>query len=438
MKVIIIGASTAGTICAWELRKQNKDCDILLIEQSNNTQYSPCAMPYVLSGETTKENITLLTKEDYKNNNITLLNNTTVEKILPHNNKIMLSDEELSYDFLVLATGSHPVNPGIKLRTNKFTFFKTIQDMDIILDKIKTKNKITIIGAGFIGVETAHALAIKQKEVTLIEAKNQILPELLDKDLADDLEDELKKYNISILKEELVKEISDIIKTNIQEFKTDFTIISTGIKSRIELARDAKIDTDKGIVTNRFQQTNFKNIYACGDCTEITNKITGESIVSGLANSASMQAKTVARNILGSKEKISSALSSNITKIGKLYVASTGLTTLKAKNFYKKIISSKITMSTTAAYYSQSSTITTKLIADIKGKIIGAQILSHENPAGYINLINLAITNNISLKQLSGLETPYNPASNPLSDPVITTAKILLKKLNLINKQKNT
>ncbi|MFP4568142.1 MAG: FAD-dependent oxidoreductase [Candidatus Woesearchaeota archaeon] len=434
--IIIIGGSTAGTICAYNIRKINKDVKITIIEKTKNTQYSPCAMPYVLEGTTTKQKIILLNKKNYEENNIELKNNTQVMNIIPKQNKIITNKEELTYDYLILATGSTPKNPGIKLNNSNYSFFKTLSDLDKIKKYAKKAKHITIIGAGFIGIETAYALLEKNKKITIIEAQNQILPELLDKDMAEILEKELNHKNIKIIKEEYVQEINKEIITNKQKIKTDYTIISAGIMPELKLAKDAGIKTDKGIITNKHQQTNIKNIYAAGDCTQTNHELQNTKIISGLANTASNQAKTTAKHILGLTVEMKPTLTTSITKIKNKYVANTGLTQTKTKQTQQdKILSTKYTSTTTASYYSNKHKITTKIIINKKGQILGAQIISDENPAGYINLINLAITNKIKIQKLAQLETPYNPASNPLNDPITTTAKILVKKLDFLNKK---
>jgi NADH oxidase (H2O2-forming) len=440
MKIVIIGGSTSGTICAWKLRKLNKEHEIIIIEESSNLQYSPCAMPYVIAGKTTREKIVLLSKKDYADNNISILNNTFVKNFLPNQKKVIIEsgngEKEMNYDVLVLAMGSVPFNPGINIRTNNYSYFKTLEDMDDIIKNTKNKDVITIIGAGFIGVETAHALKSTGKKVTLIEVKDQVLQAMLDPDMALIVEEYLKNEGIEILKEEFVKEIfDDKIITNKQELKSDYTILSVGVLPKIDIARNAGIDINIGILTNEFQQTNISNIYACGDCSEIKCSINNKSIITGLANTASMQADIVAKNILGLNEKIEPAIISSISKIGELYVGSSGLNLIQTKDMSEKVVFAKHSSYTTSDYYSTKNEIFIKLLSNMSEEIIGAQVISKENISGYLNLINLAIKNKITLSELSKLETPYNPASNPLHDPMISAVNILLKKIRFLNKR---
>lgn len=437
MRVIIIGGGTAGTICAFELRKQNKEIEITIIEETKKTQYSPCAMPYVLSGEIPKKQITLLKEQDYENNKIKLLKNTKVQKINTEKNEIITKNkkqETHKYDYLVIATGSQPLKPNIKLNTKNNTYFKNHKDLEKIIKNTKNKKHITIIGAGYIGIETATALREKNKtqKITIIENQNQILANMLDEDMSKILEEKLKKQNITIIKEQQAQEITkNETITNKQKIKTDYTIISIGTKPNTEILQNTKIKTNNAIKTNKYQQTNIKNIYACGDCTEITNKITKEKKPSNLANIAYTQAKTVANNILGKKTTQEPTLNSSITKINKTYIGTTGITQKQAQT-KQKTITTKHTTTTTPEYYSKEKTITIKIITNQKGQILGMQTISDENISQLINLINLAITKKIKIQDITKLETPYNPASNPLHDPLIITAKIQQKKINTL------
>jgi NADH oxidase (H2O2-forming) len=439
MKIVIIGGSTSGTICAWELRKLNKDCEIIIIEESNNFQYSPCAMPYVLSGETSKDNIVLLSKKDYEDNNIILLNNSKVSKILPDKKEVVVNNEFVNYDFLVLATGSSPFNPGIKISSDNYSFFKNLQDLDKISKAVDVYDNFVVIGAGFIGVETAQALRLRNKNVVLVEAKNQVLPEMLDEDMSLFVEDYLKNQGINIFKNEFVKELVDgEVITNNRVLSSDFVIVSTGVKPRLDIISDAGIIVDKGVVVNEFNQTNFSEIYACGDCAESVCAISNNVSLTGLANSAYSQAKVVASNILGLNKKSKPVLFSSISKIGDLFVGSAGLNLNKSNVLGEKIVFSKLEAFTKAEYYSKDTKVLIKLLATIKGRLVGAQFIGDENISGYLSLLNLAISKNMVVEDLCGLETPYNPASNPLHDPVISASKILLKKIHVLNKQQNT
>ncbi len=189
-RIVIIGGASAGSTCAFELRKLNKNIEIVILEKSDYTQYSPCAMPYVLSGEIVDfDKIFILKKKDYESNNILLNLNSEVIEIDKKKRSILFKcnheHKEISYDKLVIATGSSCYIPSIKgIETIDYFVLKNIDDAKKIASNIKPKTDSVIIGAGLIGVELATSLSAKGEKVTLIESKENILSSMLDSDMA--------------------------------------------------------------------------------------------------------------------------------------------------------------------------------------------------------------------------------------------------------------
>lgn len=433
MNIIIIGGGSAGTTCAFEIRKLDKNAKITIIEKTSNLEYSPCALPYVLSGEIkTFDDIFIFKREDYANNNIDLMLNSHVEQIDKTNKKIKLNNkQELNYDFLILATGSTSFIPPIKgIETTKFNVLKNIEDAK----KIKNETKKTaIIGAGMIGLELAVSLANKNKQISILETQQNILPNLLDEDVAEILNEHLKNNNIKTYMNENIQEIktNKIITTN-NEISFDELIICTGVRANTDLAKNAELETNKGIIVNEHMQTSNKNIFACGDCVESYEFNSNEKIMSQLGTTAVRQAKTIAKNISGQKEKFPQVLNNTISKIGDLYVGAVGINKKRATELNKKIITAKYTSHTRSEYYPSNEKITIKLICDETGILIGGQIIGDSEVIGRLDLIALAIQKKIKTQELANLETCYNPASAPIFDPLTITAEICNKKLKFL------
>jgi len=433
MKVVIIGGGSAGTTCAFELRKLNKDIEITILEKTNNSEYSPCALPYVLSGEIKSfEEIFIFNKNDYETNNINLLLNFEVKEINTKEKKVIFLDKEVSFDKLVLANGGSAFVPEIKgLENSDYLAFKTIEDAKKISKIIKPKDHSVIIGAGMIGVELAVSLAKKGNKVSILESKENILPNLLDLDMSEKLKKSLEQNNIKIFEEFKIKEISKKkIISDKKEIKFENLFICTGIRPNIILAKETGLKIDKGIIVDKYLKTSNKDIYACGDCIESFEFNTNEKIFSQLGTTAVRQAKFIARNILGEKEKFPQVLNNTISKIGKTYVGVVGMTQNRARGLGIKTISAKYTGTVRAEYYSNKEKIIIKLICNMKGEIIGGQIMGDSEVVGRLNLISLAIQKKIKINEIVKLETCYNPASAPIFDPLTIVADICLKKLN--------
>ncbi len=436
MKVVIIGGGSAGTTCAFELRKLNKDVEITLIEKSSNLEYSPCALPYVLSGEIKSfDDIFIFSKKDYEENNINLRLNSEAEKIDTKNKKVILNKkEELGFDKLVIAIGGNVFVPKIKgLENIEYKTFKTIEDAKEISKKVKSKDNSVVIGAGMIGIELAVSLAEKGNKVSLIEAKKNILPNILDSDMSEKLKEQLEKKDIQIFEESKIKEVSNKkISLEKNEIEFDNLFLCTGVKANTSLAEKAGLKIDKGIAVNEYLKTSNKDIYSCGDCVESSEFNTDKKIFSQLGTTAVRQAKFIARNILGEKEKFPHVLNNTISKIGEKYVGAVGITQKRAKELGIKTVSAKYTGCLRAEYYSDKEKITIKLICNLSGEIIGGQIIGDNEVVGRLDLLALAIQKKTKIEEIAKLETCYNPASAPIFDPLTITAEVCLKKLNMV------
>ncbi|MGM5488429.1 MAG: NAD(P)/FAD-dependent oxidoreductase [Nanobdellota archaeon] len=427
MKVVIIGGGSAGTTCAFEVRKRDKDAEITILEKGDHPEYSPCALPYVISGEIDIQDIFLFKQADYSANDIHLSLNSSVDRIDREKKTIVYTRQgetkELSYDKLVLAMGSHAFVPRIEgMESTRYKVLKTLEDAREISDT-PTGDSV-VIGAGMIGVELAHSLAQRGDDVTLLEADEHILPGILDKGMAKRLHDSLQ---FTIYEGVTIDRIAGNKVFAGERFPFDNLFLCTGIRPNMQLAQECGLETEKGIVVNEYLQTSDEEIYACGDCTQVVESNTGNKIVSGLGTTAVRQAQVIATNILGVKETFPPVVNNSVTKLGD-YVGSVGLTSRRARDYGIQSVSAEYCGPVRAEYYPSDERIAIRIVSDTSGKVIGGQFVGAE-VVGRLNLIALAIQKGMHVQELAALETCYNPASAPIFDPVSITAQICLRKL---------
>lgn len=439
MKVVIIGGGSAGTTCAYELRKLDKEAEITVLEKTQNTQYSPCALPYFLSGEINFDDMFIFNLSDYQNNNINLVLNATVYSVDKENGIVFYKEDsnqkQLHYDKLVIATGSSNFIPPIKgIENANYYTLKTIEDAKTIAENIESGKHSVIIGAGVIGVELGAALAEHEK-VSLIEAKESILPGMFDSDMAKLIKKHLQAKGITILEGTKINEIAENnLLLNQEQINYDKLFLSTGVQPNTKLAQDSGFGVDKGIKVNEYMQTNDENIYACGDCAESTEFYLKEKILSQLGTTAVRQARVIANNILGKEMKFPFVVNNTISKIGELYAGSVGITQQRAKESNINAISAKYTGNVRSEYYSTKEKITIKLVCDLSGTLIGGQIIGDSEVVGRLNLIALAIQKQCHVSEVARLETCYNPPCAPIFDPLSIASEICLKKLKMRGK----
>ena len=310
--VIIIGAGQSAGQCASSLRSGGFEGSIAIIGEENYPPYQrpPLSKSY-LSGEVGLERVYTKKEAFYEGNNIELITGTRVNKINRNEKYIELSSEEnIAYEKLVIATGSRVRKLDVEgSELENIYYLRGIDDSQNIKNLIKNKHNLTIVGAGYIGLEVA-AVAVKAgKSVSVIEMTDRVMNRTVDPIISEYYEKLHKNYGIDIyLDTELQgfegsKEVSKVICSNL-ELEAEGVVIGAGILPNAELALEANLECEDGILVNEFCETKDKDIYACGDCTNHPNKLLNRRLRLESVHNALEQAKTVASNIIGQKKNI--------------------------------------------------------------------------------------------------------------------------------------
>ena len=303
LKVVVIGNGIGGFSTASTIRHLDKQCAITVISTETNALYSACVLPDYISGEISRERVFVKSDKDYMDLGIHTLFGREVKEIDTTAPKVVMDNgESLSFDKLILATGSEAVVFG---DTKRGIFkLKTLKDADEIL--IHNGKKAVVIGAGAIGIEIGIALYHKGYKVTIVEMLDQVLPLGLDQKGADKVKGILEEHGIEVFNSErgekiLGKERIEGLLTNKRELECDTLIWAVGMGPRVELAKQTGIEIGNkgGIRVNSRMETNVKDIYACGDCVESNDILTGEPYLNLFWHNANRQGIVVARNCAG-------------------------------------------------------------------------------------------------------------------------------------------
>jgi len=312
MKVVIIGNNVSGTFTAQNIRNLNEDAEIEIFTEEKYPYYSRVNLPELISEKVTIEDLIVFKEEWYNDKRLNLNLNARVNRINPLNKIIEIEgrNDPVSYDKLVLALGSSPNIPPIKnaveMRDSKKGVFtlRSIDDALEIKDFIREKNtqKAIIIGGGLLGLELANQINDSNLDTTVVEFFPRLLPRQLDIECGGMLKDEIESRGIKVVLDAATEEIlGKELVTGIKlkggdEIETDLVLIQAGIRPNIELAKNANIVTNRGILVNQFLETNEKDIYAVGDCIEYDNQIWG------IIPACMEQSKIVAASVLGTKK----------------------------------------------------------------------------------------------------------------------------------------
>jgi len=418
MKIIIIGAGTAGIDIARKIRFNDKNSSIILIDNKGDDLYSPCSLPYFVGNKINKED--LYVYNNYSTDN--LIYYRGYEPINLEGNILTISNStsttNLEFDNLVFATGSIPNSLNFNNSKN-IHFLKTIEDAEKLK---KLKGKFLIIGGGFIGCELSAELINKGNKVHLVETKNRLLNKILDDDMSKIVRNYLENLGVDI---SLNTQVENLENNSFDGTKFDHIVITTGF------IPNYKVIEDLGLPSENDQFLRVRdNIYVAGDLVKSKNIITGKYEYCMLANNALKESEVVVNNILGDDKYYEGFINNSLSKIGELIVGSVGGISEELDNSLSAKFKGK------DKYFSLGGQeYTIKLILDKNSEILkGGQIIGFSEVAGRLNHIYDLIYQNKGISDLLNINSCYNPAVSPLQDPLVEVAKITKKKLDYLKK----
>ena len=425
MKTVIIGGGAAGASCAARLRRLDENCEILILEKTNEISIANCGLPYYVSGIINeREKILVSSVEKFKNwFNIDVKLNTEVVSIDRENKTVLTQNgENISYDKLVLAQGASPIVPNFEgMDSSKVFSVRNLSDADKIKDYIKNNNskKAVVIGGGFIGVEMTENLCEMGLETTLVELAGQILAPV-DSEVAAFAQNTMKENGVELMLSDGVKEFREntVILNSGKEIAFDIVIMAIGVKPETKLAKDSGLEVQRGIIVNEFMQTSDSNIYAAGDSVEILDFVTNTNTLIPLAGPANRQGRIIADNICSIKSTYKKSQGTSVIKVFDLTVASVGNNEKQLKQkqipYWKTYTFSR----SHAGYYPDSTQILFKLIFDNSGKILGAQAVGDSGVEKRIDVISSIMRLNGTVQDMLDSELCYAPPYSSAKDPV--------------------
>lgn len=425
MKVVIIGGGACGASCAARLRRLDENCEITILERTDEISIANCGLPYYCSDVISeREKILVSSPERFKNMfNINVRLNLEVIEINREEKYVLTnSNEKFYYDKLVLAQGANPIKPPIEgiEKENIFTV-RTLSDADKIKDFISKNNvgNAVVIGGGFIGVEMAENLAHLNINTTLVELSDQILAPV-DYEVACFAQNEMRQNGVELILSDGVKSFLDneIELSSGKKIPYDIAILSIGVIPETTLAKKSGLEVNRGIKVNENMQTSDPDIFAGGDSVEIKSFVSDKDTLIPLAGPANRQGRIIADNIFGVNSVYKKSQGTSVLKVFDYTVAAVGHNEklLKRENIpYWKVLTFG---NSHAGYYPDATSILFKLLFDNEGKILGAQAVGQEGVEKRIDVISSVMRNSGSVQELLDSELCYAPPYSSAKDPV--------------------
>lgn len=276
-KIVIIGNGIAGITCARNIRKRDEDSEILVISGETEFFFSRTALMYIYMGHMKYEHTKPYEDWFWEKNNIKL-KQAWVERIDYGNKTLHLdSGNKIIYDTLILATGSVPNKfnwPGQDLKGVQGLYSK--QDLDTMEMNTAGINRAVVVGGGLIGIEMAEMLASRKIPVTFLVREKNFWDNVLPIDEARLINKHILEHHIDLRLGTELKEIggdeSGLVKSVVTDkgetISCQFVGLTVGVSPNIKFLQDSALETNRGVLVDRFFKTNIENVYAIGDCAE--------------------------------------------------------------------------------------------------------------------------------------------------------------------------
>lgn len=436
MRVIVVGGVAAGMSAASKIKRNLFNTEVVVYEKGEVLSYGACGMPYLIS-DVIKEPESLIArkKEHFEKMGIDIFLSHEVVKIDDKKKEVTVKQLETGrcfqdrYDKLLVSSGASPIIPNVQgIDLNGIETLSTYAD-GIRLKQIASKQdvqNVCIVGAGFIGVELVEAMLELNKNVTLVEFKNQILPQF-DKEVVLPLQDEMIRKGAALkLSEKVVAFKGDThvkrVITDKNSYEADLVIVCIGVRPNTQFLKDTKVELlgNGAVKVNKRMESSVPDIYAAGDCATVYHQVldTLDAYIP-LGTNANKQGRIVGEVISGNNAKFEGAMGTSMIKVCGMEAAKTGISEREAidNNFDYKAVT--INGLNHASYYPDNTPVMVKLIYQAYTKrILGAQIMGYQDAAIRIDIIALAIHAGIKTYELAMIDFGYSPPFSGVWDVI--------------------
>lgn len=309
--IVIIGNGIAGVTAARHIRKHSSN-NITIISSETEYFFSRTALMYVYMGHMKFDNTKPYEDWFWKKNKIDLVYDHVNAVDTQNNTLLCRSGKKITYDTLILATGSQPNKfgwPGQDLQGVQGLY--SYQDLQLMEQNSKGIKKAVIVGGGLIGIEMAEMLLSRNIEVIFLVREKEFWSNVLPMQEAKLISDHVRSHHVDLrLETELLSiqdngegKVKSILTSKNESIDCQLVGLTVGVSPSIGFLKDSGIKTNRGILVNEFLQTNIDNVYAIGDCVERTYELSGRRNIEQVWYTGRMMGEVVAQTICGTPTK---------------------------------------------------------------------------------------------------------------------------------------
>ena len=448
MKVLIIGGVAAGTKTAAKLKREDRSIEVTVITKDQDISYAGCGLPYYVGGFIeSRDELIVNTPQKYSGlTGVEVRTGKEAVALDADKKEVTVKDvqtgntEVCPYDKLVLAVGASAAELPIDGKDLPGVFkMRTPDDAEAIRTYAENNGvkKAVVIGAGFIGLEAAENLHARGINVTVIDFASQILPNILDPEMAAYAKKHLLNSGIRVITGTSAEEVLGTdkvtgVKTSAGTLPCEMLIMAAGIRPNTGFLENTGIEMFKGtILVDGQMKTNLEDVYAAGDCVMVTNRITGKRQWSPMGSSANMEGRTLAQVLEGGQKTYPGVLGTGVVKLPGLNVGRTGLTEEQAKEAGYDVITALVPTDDKAHYYPDASFFITKVIADkTTRKLLGVQVFGPGEVDKMVDIAVMGINMDAKLDDFENADFAYAPPFSTAIHPFVQAVYVLMNKID--------
>lgn len=453
--IIIIGAVALGPKVACRLRRLDPDINITVIDRDNLISYGGCGIPYYIGGDITDIEA-LFSTTSHAIRDPEFFRTCKGIKIIPRVEALTINrtdksilvrhldqdtEETLTYDKLVIASGATPVRPPIPGADLPRVFtVSNLHSAKHIKDMIAAGGvgKAVVIGAGAIGIEMAEALTdLWGVETTIVEMADQVLPQALGKNIARIVENQLAESGVKVMLSQQVTQIQGTAETGVTAvqigettMECDLVVLSAGVRPNTKFAAESglAVGRSNALLVDRNLKTTDPDIYAGGDCIEMRNLVSGSNMTMPLGSLANRQGRIIANNLHGRAAQFKGTVGTFCIKVFELGAATAGLTVAQAKAAGFDPVHALVAQFDRAHFYPDSKFMFIQLIADRSTrKILGVEAIGEQADAvkARVDAIAPLLGTGLDVDDVCVLETGYAPPFASAMDVINNAGNVL-------------
>jgi NADPH-dependent 2,4-dienoyl-CoA reductase/sulfur reductase-like enzyme len=461
---VVIGGGAAGMSAASAARRVDPGLDVVVCEAGGFAAYGMCGIPYYLGGMVPEpENLLAYPPATFREKRgIDLRLHTRVTGIDPGTHQVHLAAsqrgvpfrESLDYDALVVASGADPVRPPVPGLDEHRVF--TIRSLDEAIELRQlldsgTVRHAVVVGAGYIGLETAEALVSAGLDVDVVEALPRVL-NTVDEPVAALVQAELERHTRLHLSARLdavrgqdsarldAVRAQDSARLDAvgtggvpggliavvdgTEIATDLVVIAVGVRPATDLLIQAGAGhlPDRSLVVDEGMRTSLPDVYAAGDAVALPHLVLGRPAWVPLGPAANKTGRVAGTVAAGGSASFKSVAGTVVVKVFDLEVASTGLGLAEAQAAGLDAVATDEVSRSRAKYYPGSSPLHVRLVHTREGRLLGGQLAGREGAAKRVDVLATALYAGLTVADLAALDLSYAPPFAPVYDPVLTAA----------------